>query len=73
MTDWRARGSILRHCGKFRTGDRGNYSGYNNPQFDAALDRALLAVDAVCRDAYFDAQQILFEDVPALFSAPSGD
>ncbi|HAN86016.1 MAG TPA: peptide ABC transporter substrate-binding protein [Firmicutes bacterium] len=53
---------------KFRTGDRGNYSGYSNPQFDAALDRALLAVDAdVRRDAYFDAQQILFEDVPALF------
>lgn len=53
---------------KFRTGDRGNYSGYSNLEFDAALDRALLAVDADARkDAYFDAQQILFDDAPAIF------
>jgi peptide/nickel transport system substrate-binding protein len=59
----------LRHCGtEVPTGDRGNYSGYSNPQFDAALDRALLAVDAdVRKDAYFDAQQILFDDAPAIF------
>ncbi|MDD2201638.1 MAG: ABC transporter substrate-binding protein [Firmicutes bacterium] len=53
---------------KFLTGDRGNYTGYSNWRFDAALNQALLAVDAdVRKDAYFDAQQILFDDAPAIF------
>ena len=53
---------------KFYSGDRGNYSGYSNARFDAALDRALRAVDNDARrQAYFDAQQILYDDAPAIF------
>ena len=53
---------------KLKTGDRGNYSFYSNPRFDAALDAALGTIDAEARrQAYFEAQEILWADVPWVF------
>ena len=53
---------------KLRTGDRGNYSFYSNPRFDAALDAALGSNDSeVRRRAYFEAQEILRKDAPWVF------
>ncbi len=53
---------------KLRTDDRGNYSFYSNPRFDAALDAALGTNDTeVRRRAYFEAQEILRKDAPWVF------
>ena len=53
---------------KLKTGDRGNYSFYSNPRFDAALDAALATRDSEARRrAYFEAQEILWADVPWVF------
>ncbi len=53
---------------KLKTGDRGNYSFYSNPRFDAALDAALAARDHDARRrSYFEAQRILWADVPWVF------
>ena len=53
---------------KLRTGDRGNYSFYSNPRFDAALDAALGASDSEARRrAYFESQEILAADAPWIF------
>jgi len=53
---------------KLRTGDRGNYSFYSNPHFDAALDAALGTNDTeMRRRAYFEAQEILRKDAPWVF------
>lgn len=53
---------------KLRTGDRGNYSFYSNPEFDSVLDQATTATDDDTRkDLYYRAQEILYEDVPWVF------
>ncbi|HAI86007.1 MAG TPA: peptide ABC transporter substrate-binding protein [Firmicutes bacterium] len=55
---------------KLKTGDRGNYSFYSNPRFDAALDAALgmSSAEAEARQrVYFEAQDILWEDAPWIF------
>jgi len=53
---------------KLKTGDRGNYSFYSNPRFDAALDTALAVRDHEARRrAYFEAQKILRPDAPWVF------
>ncbi len=55
---------------KLKTADRGNYSFYSNPRFDAALDAALgmtSADEEARRHAYFEAQDILREDAPWVF------
>jgi peptide/nickel transport system substrate-binding protein len=53
---------------KLRTGDRGNYSFYSNPEFDAALDRALAArTDEERARAYREAQAIVMQDLPWAF------
>ncbi len=53
---------------KLRTGDRGNYSFYSNPEFDELMVTAITTADEdVRRDAYFRAQEILKEDAPWVF------
>lgn len=53
---------------KLRTGDRGNYSFYANDVFDALLDQATVAIDdAVRKDLYYQAQDILYEEAPWIF------
>ncbi len=53
---------------KLRTDDRGNYSFYSNPRFDAALDAAMGTNDSDARRrAYFEAQEILRKDAPWVF------
>lgn len=53
---------------KLKTKDRGNYSFYSNPEFDACMEKALTSIDEATRkEAYFKAQDILYEDVPWVF------
>jgi peptide/nickel transport system substrate-binding protein len=53
---------------KLKTKDRGNYSFYSNPEFDACMDKALTSIDEATRkEAYFKAQDILYKDVPWVF------
>ena len=53
---------------KLKTKDRGNYSFYSNPEFDACMDKALTSIDQAARkEAYFKAQDILYQDVPWVF------
>ncbi len=54
---------------KLRTQDRGNRSFYSNPEVDAAFETASTTVDNdVRREAYYTAQQQLFEDAPWVFA-----
>lgn len=53
---------------KLRSNDRGNYSLYANPELDALLDAAEIAVDRDERaDLYYQAQDIIFNDAPWIF------
>ena len=53
---------------KFKTGDRGNYSFYSNSKLDGILATATTTVDDTARkDLYYQAQNILFADVPWVF------
>jgi len=53
---------------KLRTGDRGNFSFYSNPDVDRLFELASTTVDeAVALDAYHRAQRILYEDAPWIF------
>lgn len=53
---------------KFRTADRGNYSGYSNPDVDAAFATASTTVDSAAREqAYQDAQRRIHADAPWIF------
>lgn len=54
---------------KFRTADRGNYSFYSNEAVDAAFDLASTTIDSDAREAaYHEAQRLIHEDAPWLFS-----
>lgn len=53
---------------KLRSNDRGNYSQYANPELDAILDAAEIAVSRDERAAlYYQAQEIIFNDAPWVF------
>jgi len=53
---------------KFKTGERGNYSFYSNPELDEILDEASSTNDEETRkELYYKAQDILYEDVPWVF------
>lgn len=53
---------------KLRSNDRGNYSQYANPDLDALLDAAEIAVDRDERARlYFEAQEIIYNDAPWVF------
>ena len=54
---------------KLRSGDRGNYSQYANPELDALLDAAELETDPDQRARlYYEAQEIIYHDAPWVFS-----
>lgn len=54
---------------KLRSNDRGNYSLYANPDLDALLDEAEVETDRANREAlYHQAQAIIYEDAPWVFS-----
>lgn len=53
---------------KLKTGDRGNYSFYSNPQVDALFDKgAFGASESERLDAYMQAQKLIHADAPWLF------
>ncbi len=53
---------------KLRSNDRGNYSQYANPELDALLDAAEIAVERDERsDLYYQAQEIIYNDAPWVF------
>mgnify|MGYP000853323213 CR=1 FL=1 len=53
---------------KLKTGDRGNYSFYSNPEVDRLLDEGATGTDPEARRrAYEQVQQILIEDAPWIF------
>ncbi|HED24493.1 MAG TPA: ABC transporter substrate-binding protein [Firmicutes bacterium] len=53
---------------KLRSNDRGNYSQYANPELDALLDAAEIAVDRDEREElYHQAQEIIYNDAPWVF------
>lgn len=53
---------------KLKTGDRGNYSFYSNPEVDRLLEEGASGVDPDARrKAYEEAQRILIEDAPWIF------
>lgn len=53
---------------KLKTGDRGNYSFYSNPELDSILDQAVSATDnAVRKELYYKAQDIIYKDAPWIF------
>ena len=53
---------------KLRTAERGNYSNYSNPLFDATLDEAAAQTMQAGRSrAYSRAQAVLFADAPWVF------
>lgn len=53
---------------KLKTGDRGNYGGYSNPEVDRLLDLAESTTDSAVREqAYKDVQRIIYEDAPMIF------
>lgn len=53
---------------KLRSKDRGNYSQYANPELDALLDAAEIAVDREERaNLYYQAQEIIYNDAPWVF------
>ncbi|RKY01105.1 ABC transporter substrate-binding protein [Candidatus Poribacteria bacterium] len=52
----------------FKTGGRGNYTGYSNPKVDQLLEKAETGMDPEKRKAYFrEVQRILHEDKPVVF------
>lgn len=54
---------------KLRSNDRGNYSLYANPDLDALLDEAEVETDRAIREQlYYQAQAIIYEDAPWVFS-----
>jgi peptide/nickel transport system substrate-binding protein len=54
---------------KLRSNDRGNYSHYSNPELDALLDAAEVETDREVRKTlYYQAQAIIYEDAPWVFS-----
>lgn len=53
---------------KLGTADRGNYSGFSNAKLDALLNLVQTTADQGERkEAYFEAQKIIFEDAPWVF------
>lgn len=53
---------------KLRSNDRGNYSQYANPELDALLDAAEIAVERDERiSLYYEAQEIIYNDAPWVF------
>lgn len=51
-----------------RTGDRGNTSGYANPELDAILDAASVEIDVAAREAlYHQAEEIVNADLPYVY------
>ncbi|MFZ5825317.1 MAG: ABC transporter substrate-binding protein, partial [Bacillota bacterium] len=53
---------------KLKTGDRGNYSFYSNPALDKLLEEGATGTsEAVRKQAYESAQQILMQDAPWIF------
>jgi len=70
MTDWGD--STMDPTGifvpKLRTGDRGNYGGYSNPEVDRLIELAEITSDPRERaTAYRAAQAIVYEDAPMIF------
>ncbi|REJ35885.1 MAG: peptide ABC transporter substrate-binding protein [Bacillota bacterium] len=70
MTDWGD--STMDPTGifvpKLRTGDRGNYGGYSNPEVDRLIELAESTSDPRERaTAYRAAQAIVYEDAPMIF------
>lgn len=59
---------------KLRTADRGNYTGYSNPNVDALIDRMNTTIDPeLRRQAAYEAQRIIFEDAPMVFEYVAQD
>lgn len=53
---------------KLKTGDRGNFSHYSNPEVDKLFDLASSTLDeAQAQEAYFKAQELLQADAPWIF------
>ncbi|MFY9187144.1 MAG: ABC transporter substrate-binding protein [Bacillota bacterium] len=53
---------------KLATADRGNYSGYSNPELDELLTLVQMTADQEQRkEAYFKAQRIIYDDAPWIF------
>ena len=53
---------------KLRTGDRGNFSFYSNPEVDRLFEQASTTTDeARAAEAYRQVQQILYRDAPWIF------
>lgn len=51
-----------------RTGGRGNYTGYSNPDVDRILDEAMITMDQQTRqEMYQEAERILHREVPWIF------
>jgi len=53
---------------KLKTGERGNYSFYSNPEVDRLLDDAAKETDnAKRKELYYKAQEIIYDDAPWVF------
>lgn len=53
---------------KLRTGDRGNFSFYSNPEVDRLFEEASTTIDEEkARAAYYRAQELLYHDAPWIF------
>lgn len=53
---------------KFRSGGRGNFSGYSNEEVDKLLSQAESALDYEIRANYYrTVQEIIYQDVPMIF------
>ncbi|MFS8582492.1 MAG: hypothetical protein FWJ61_06545, partial [Limnochordales bacterium] len=70
LTDWgdSAMDPLGIFLPKLRTGDRGNYGGYSNPEVDDLINRAESTTDPELRaELYRQAQAIVYEDAPYVF------
>jgi peptide/nickel transport system substrate-binding protein len=53
---------------KFKTGGRGNYSGYSNEKVDQLLSLAENTLDNERRERYYkEVQELIYEDAPMIF------
>ena len=53
---------------KFKSGGRGNYSGYSDPVVDRLFERAEYMLDPKLREAYYRRiQEIVYRDAPMIF------
>jgi peptide/nickel transport system substrate-binding protein len=53
---------------KFKSGGRGNYSGYSNKRVDQLLSLAEDTLDSKKRESHYkEAQEIIYKDVPMIF------